>query len=579
MVRRRDPGTSECLRHSGGRAVIDGLPHQNPQPSRTTFFAGAAARRARGTWPAFTGCVTASSICTTTRDVLAVLLLLSSSPLAAQTTPGPADRPAEQKAVAPQAPAPPPLPTVTCESKPGERTQCPADTSAGVVLLRSTGEAPCLLGKTWGYDQTSVWVSDGCSAEFGTGTVERRRSRRNPSRSRTFRTSGFLLVDGDKGQIYFRLFSYGRYLNQRNLDESYVDAFGNTKTVQRRQDVQLQKFFAPFSGWFLTPKMRYYLYVWSSNPSQGDPAQVVGAGNLSWTFNRHVSVGVGITSLPSVRSTEGQFPYWLGVDNRLIADEFFRGSYTSGVWLKGEFHTKVKYQAMFANNLSTLGVSAAQLDNKFDTQSYVVTWLPTTGEFGLWNTFGDYDDHQKVATRIGVHYTSSHEEKQSQPGTEGIENSQIRLTRRQRHLHARSVWPWHHRHRRGLPDVERRCGRQVQGPVTRGRVLLALVEQLHRRQHGRHPRHQRPWLSAAGVRDGRSQDSPAVLRRITDLRRLRRPVGSARRRELVRDERARHSRSTASGCTWMARPWDTRPTPTRLGAKGTVFHVNLEMNF
>ena len=115
--------------------------------------------------------------------------------------------------------------------------------------------------------------------------------------------------------------------------------------------------------------MRYYLYVWSSNPSQGDPAQVVGAGNLTWTFNRFVSVGVGITSLPTVRSTEGQFPYWLGVDDRLIADEFFRGSYTSGVWLKGEFHTKVKYMAMFANNLSTLGVSAAQLDNKLDTQS------------------------------------------------------------------------------------------------------------------------------------------------------------------------------------------------------------------
>ena len=57
---------------------------------------------------------------------------------------------------------------------------------------------------------------------------------------------------------------------------------------QRRQDVQLQKFFAPFSGWFLTPKMRYYLYVWSSNASQGDPAQVVGAGNLTWTFNRLV---------------------------------------------------------------------------------------------------------------------------------------------------------------------------------------------------------------------------------------------------------------------------------------------------
>ena len=110
-----------------------------------------------------------------------------------------------------------------------------------------------------------------------------------------------------------------------------------------------------------------------------------------------MNVGAGITSLPSVRSTEGQFPYWLGVDDRLIADEFFRGSYTTGVWLKGELLTKFKYMAMFANNLSTLGVSAAQLDNKFDTQSYMLQWLPTTGEFGLWGTFGDYDYHEKVA--------------------------------------------------------------------------------------------------------------------------------------------------------------------------------------
>jgi hypothetical protein len=80
------------------------------------------------------------------------------------------------------------------------------------------------------------------------------------------------------------------------------------------------------------------------------------------------------------------------------------------------------------HNLSTLGVSVAQLDNRLDTQSFSVQWLPTTGEFGLWGTFGDYDDHQKVATRVGGHYTHSLEDKQSQPGTEGIENSQIRLT-------------------------------------------------------------------------------------------------------------------------------------------------------
>ena len=211
--------------------------------------------------------------------------------------------------------------------------------------------------------------------------------------------------------------------------------------------------------------MRYYLYVWSSNASQGDPAQVVGAGNLTWVFNRFVSVGAGITSLPTVRSTEGQFPYWLGVDDRLIADEFFRGSYTSGVWLKGELHTKVKYQVMFANNLSTLGVSAAQLDNKLDTQSYSVAWLPTTGEFGLWNTFGDYDDHQKVATRIGAALHPQPRGQAKPAGNRRHREQPDPADRRQHHLHAGPVWTWHHRQPSGLADVERRCGRQVQGPV------------------------------------------------------------------------------------------------------------------
>jgi hypothetical protein len=320
--------------------------------------------------------------------------------------------------------------TVICASRPGSRHECPADTSRGVVLARSSGESACLLGKTWGYDDKSVWVADGCVADFivGPKTVESATPEPAKKAPRYVPNAGFLIVEHDKGEVYIRLFSYVRYLNQKGIDSSYTDAFGATHTVTQRQDVQLQKFFLPFSGWFVTPKFRYYLYVWSSNPSQGDPAQVVGAGNISYSFNRYVTFGGGITSLPSVRSTEGQFPYWLGVDDRLIADEFFRGSYTSGLWVKGEIATKFKYMAMLANNLSTLGVSAAQLDNSLDTQSYMLQWLPTTGEFGLYGTFGDYDYHETLATRLAVHYTSSTEDKQSQPGTNAIENTQIRLT-------------------------------------------------------------------------------------------------------------------------------------------------------
>ena len=111
-----------------------------------------------------------------------------------------------------------------------------------------------------------------------------------------------------------------------------------------------------------------------------------------------------------------------------MADEYFRGSYTNGLWVKGELPHRMKYMAMFATNLSILGVSAAQLDNKFDTQSFMLQWLPTTGEFGLYGTLGDYDNHQKLATRVAAHFSHSSENKQSQPGAEGIENSQIRLS-------------------------------------------------------------------------------------------------------------------------------------------------------
>jgi hypothetical protein len=62
---------------------------------------------------------------------------------------------------------------------------------------------------------------------------------------------------------------------------------------------------------------------------------VVVGGNLSYAFNPHLTVGGGIGALPSTRTLDGTFPYWLPVDNRLMADEFFRASFTSGVRARG----------------------------------------------------------------------------------------------------------------------------------------------------------------------------------------------------------------------------------------------------
>jgi hypothetical protein len=236
---------------------------------------------------------------------------------------------------------------------------------------------------------------------------------------------GYKVADTDRGDISISIYSYGRYLNQLGLDPTYKDAFGNMKTVQQRQDFQLQKVQIKFLGWMLDPKFRYFLYAWSSNASQGLPAQVVLAGNLNYSFNKFVSIGAGIRSLPGTRSVEGNFPFWLGVDTRLIADEFFRPSYTSGVWAWGQITKRLDYITMIGNNLSTLGVSAAQLNNGFNTFSNSLVWKPTTGEFGP--GFGDFEQHQKLATRLAAHYTRSDEDKQEQPNSDSFENTQIRL--------------------------------------------------------------------------------------------------------------------------------------------------------
>ena len=101
-------------------------------------------------------------------------------------------------------------PTVTCASRPGERIHCPADTSAGVALVKSTGESACLLGKTWGYDDAGIWVSDGCTGEFVVGRATQEPAEKETKVSRTDPDAGYMVRDG-KPKGFF-------YLDHRTVD-------------------------------------------------------------------------------------------------------------------------------------------------------------------------------------------------------------------------------------------------------------------------------------------------------------------------------------------------------------------------
>lgn len=322
-------------------------------------------------------------------------------------------------ALAQEATPPPDTVMVVCASRTGERQTCAADTSGGVSLVTAINAASCDRDKSWGYDERGIWVADGCSAVFAV-------ARANKTTFGAFTPAGFKVADTDHGDLNVKLFTYVRYLNQQGLDDSFTDSFGTGKPVNTRQDIHFQKVNVQFLGWILSPKLRYIAYVWTANVSQGQLAQVVVGGNIQYRFNPHFTLGGGIGGLPGTRSTEGNFPFWLTLDNRLIADEFFRPSYTQGIWAKGDVVTGVEYAVMLGNNLSQFGVDAGQLDSGLDTVASSLAWMPTTGEFGA--GFGDFEDHQHVATRVGVHYTRSDENRQSQPNTEAIDNAQIRIS-------------------------------------------------------------------------------------------------------------------------------------------------------
>ena len=73
--------------------------------------------------------------------------------------------------------------------------------------MRSRGAAPCLSGDSWGFDASGIWVADGCSGVFLPGRVAQvptQVTEVKQSAPAYVPNAGFLLFNGEKGQIYFR---------------------------------------------------------------------------------------------------------------------------------------------------------------------------------------------------------------------------------------------------------------------------------------------------------------------------------------------------------------------------------------
>jgi hypothetical protein len=327
------------------------------------------------------------------------------------------------------APASQTAPVSCASSTPGERTHCAADTSAGVVLIRSTGQAACLLGKTWGYDDKGVWVSDGCSGEFVTGPTATAMAPPDPRKpSERIETwgefdpgDGFLVGRSSAGELSISAYALVRYINQTPATHTFTDHLGNERTVDARNDIFPHRIMVFLKGWLATPKLVYTLFVWTVNSTDQDAL----FGSMGYQFNRKFSLYAGINGTPGTRSLQGSHPYWLGHD-RVMADEFFRPYFAYSVWAQGEVAPGLWYNAVTANNSSSLGVKATQLDRTWSTGASMF-WMPTTKEFGPRGGYGDWERHEKVATRFGFSSALSKEERFTDATTGATGNTTIKL--------------------------------------------------------------------------------------------------------------------------------------------------------
>lgn len=233
---------------------------------------------------------------------------------------------------------------------------------------------------------------------------------------------GFELAHGKRGTVNFSFYALIRYTDQEPESLTYEDHLGRERAIDPRRDIQWHRTYLYFNGWAFTPKLMWQVNSWAVL-STGQNALI---GSLTYRFDKHFNLSGGINGLPSTRSMQGSHPLWQAND-RIMADEYFRPGFSSGIWATGEIVPKLLYTAMITNNLSQLGVSAGQLDRTF-ANGYSILWMPTTGEFGPRGAYGDWEYHEKVATRFGGGYGRSREDRQNQDLSATSGNTQIKIS-------------------------------------------------------------------------------------------------------------------------------------------------------
>jgi hypothetical protein len=234
---------------------------------------------------------------------------------------------------------------------------------------------------------------------------------------------GFQIVKNKFASLNISMYAMARYINQLPGNDTWEDHLGNTHKFTGRNDIYWHRVMLWFTGYLgNSRKLTYMTTVWTVFTTQ----QTLVYGNISYRFNKHARAAIGITPNPCIRSLQGPFPFFTSTD-RTMTEDALRGGFTNGFILTGEVVPRVKYTLMIGNNLSQLGIKANQLTRHL-SKGITLEWMPTTGEFGPRGGNGDFEQHEKLATRFGANYCHSRENRFNNIDTPSPDNTQVRMS-------------------------------------------------------------------------------------------------------------------------------------------------------
>jgi hypothetical protein len=233
--------------------------------------------------------------------------------------------------------------------------------------------------------------------------------------------TGFVVGRSDFGELDISAYAMARYMSQHDEDGTFKDHLGNVRTVDPRDDIFSHRIMLFAKGWMGSEKLIYNITLWTVNTTDQNAI----FANLGYQFSKRFSLYAGLAGNPGSRSLSGSHPFWLAHD-RVMADEFFRPFFGSGIYATGEALPGLWYNVTVSNNNSALGVKASQLDRKF-SYGGTVWWMPTTHEFGPRGGYGDWEWHEDVATRFGISAFQSPEQSFRSTTGGNADNTTLRL--------------------------------------------------------------------------------------------------------------------------------------------------------